>query len=206
MLNIITSQFKKPRGAWGVLISSIMYYYNKKIYYEIEKHASFHDGISVLEIGFGPGFGIKHLLTKYKMIYFGVDFSELLYANVKRKYEKLIRNNILKLVFGDFLTCEFDSQSMNIVFFSNVTYFWKELSVPFEKILKVLKINGELVFYMENKNLLEKESVSNNENFYKHDVEDIRNELKEIGFTNIECINVFDNNNERFIVKAKKNG
>jgi tRNA G46 methylase TrmB len=87
MINkLISNQFKKPSGFLGKVIASLMAKGNQHAYSNILSLLNVSQTDVILEIGFGPGFGIKELLRKHpscKIV--GVDFSELMYAKVLKK-------------------------------------------------------------------------------------------------------------------------
>ena len=196
------SQAKHPHGILGKIWSYIVYQNNKGIYYEIEKLANFTNDFKILEIGYGPGYGIKYYLKKYNITYFGIDISKLMHESAYIKYKKNIEKNELILINDDFLNYDFRMLKFDRVIFANVTYFWNSLEEPFKKIISILNTNGKCIFYMTNKSALEKDKMSMTKYFNRHDIDEVIRKLKESGFIKIETIKLLNESNDYLLVEA----
>ena len=197
------SQFLKPKGFIGIFVSQVMKDNNFFVYPGIEQYADFQTSNKVLEIGFGPGVGIKYYLDKYDIKIDGIDFSKLMVNEATNRNKKYINKGILKLICNDFIEYKFEDKYDRIIF-ANTIYFWKDLLVVFNKINKLLIKNGKLVFYMSNKQLLDKNKVANNPLFIKYSSEYVYGILQKANFSKIKINNIINQNNEYLVISAEK--
>jgi SAM-dependent methyltransferase len=204
MLKNLAAQLRMPSGLLGSLVARIMGRYNKVLYYELDRHTGIRDGMRVLEIGFGPGFGIGYFLEKYELSYLGIDYSALMYEKALRRFAAPVARGRLELMHGDFLECELEPGSLDRVIFANVSYFWKELEPPFSRIWSMLKHGGKLVFFMEDKDRLERTKLTNNEHFHRHDASEVVACLGNCGFTQVRTHRLLDKYDDLLIIEACK--
>lgn len=204
MLRLLSKHFRKPEGLFGKFIANRMVKMNYNAYHALDRHANLEKGMNIFEIGYGPGYGIEYFLDNYDITYHGIDYSELMYANAKKRLDSNYSDNRGKLHFGDFLEYNHCDESMDRVLFSNVTYFWKDLNIPFKNIYSMLKDDGKLILYMSDKKLLEKRSMTNNRNFNLHDKRDVVKILSQCGFRDIVETRLYEDNPHRIIIEAVK--
>ncbi len=196
------SHFRQPRGLRGWYISRVMIKWNDFVYKNIEKHGRFEKGMEVFEIGYGPGTGIKYLLSKHDIIIDGIDFSELMFNQCRRRNNKSIKAKKLNLMYGDFTNFEPNDRLYDRVIFSNVSYFWKELSPQFLKIKKMLKNEGSLVFYMTSGEKLKQAEFSSVDLFNHHSLEDVLKSMSKCGYKEIKTHNVNDDSGDFMIIEG----
>ena len=196
--------FRKPTGLVGSLVANIMAKQNMFVYSSIDQFADIEDGMELFEIGYGPGAGLKYLLARHDVTIDGLDFSTLMFKRAKRKNGKSLRNGKIHLEFGDFALYEPNGKKYDRVYFANVTYFWKDLQPHFEKIRSMLKDDGKLVFYMSNKSALEKNPMTSTDVFNRHDVKDVLDCIKAIGFKDAVSHVIVDDTGDRLILEARK--
>jgi SAM-dependent methyltransferase len=197
------SQFLKPAGLIGIFISQVMKDNNFFVYPSIEQYADFQSNNKILEIGFGPGLGIKYYLDKYEITIDGIDFSKLMVNETRKSNSKFIKNGQLKLFYNDFIDHAF-TEFYDRIIFANTIYFWKDLLLVFNKIHSLLTENGKLIFYMSNKQLLDKNKVANNPLFIKYTVEFVYEILQKSKFINIKINSIINPNYEYLIVSAER--
>lgn len=187
MLKKIAKQFRQPAGLGGKIISAIMEKGNSVAYEKLlKKHYSFSGG-KILEIGYGPGYGINLISENdEKSRIDGIDFSGLMYKKCFKRYKRLVDEGKLNLYLGDFLTYDFGENKYDRIFSVNVIYFWEELVNPFKKIHSLLKNDGVFCFYFSHKTDLDKLKFTKGEVFNKYDIETVTGKLKEAGFKNIK--------------------
>ena len=68
----------------------------------------------------------------------------------------------------------------------------------------MLTANGQLIFYMSNKQLLDKNKVANNPLFIKYTVEYVHEIIQKTNFKNIKIYSIINSNNEYLVVSADK--
>jgi ubiquinone/menaquinone biosynthesis C-methylase UbiE len=198
-------QFKKPQGLFGHYIAHFLDKHNSIIYAEMEKHLPLMEGQKLLEIGFGTGLGIKLFNKKFNNLDFiGIDFSKLMYHKAKTRLRKEINSGKVKLINADFSEYKFADHQFDIVYFVNVIYFRENYSKELSNIYNILNTNGSLVFHMANCTALEKNALTNTNVFHKHEIKSVMDTMNEIGFKNIQEIQVISRNNHSFI-KGSRN-
>ncbi len=187
MISKIANQFRKPSGIMGKIAANLMIKGNLAPYKTIIKELNIQPDDRLFEIGYGPGIGINLISENYQYsVYQGIDFSELMYSQATAKNIKYIEQNRVKLSFGNFLDTEISVRDFNKIFCLNVVYFWEDLELPFSKIRKMLTENGEFLFFMKKKEDFDKNILAKDGIFNKHQISDVVNTLKTVGFTQIE--------------------
>ncbi len=194
--NFIAGQFKKPTGFFGIFSSNIMIKGNTSKYEQMIKNLDVQPHDQLLEIGYGPGIGIKMIAQTFtSCTIHGIDFSRLMYNRAK-KYNKQYIPDKVQLQYGDFLKMRGNSNSYDKVFCLNVVYFWNELNEPFKKISSLLKNGGSFFIYMADKDALK---TAPDSVFNKYSIDQVIESLKSAGFSQVE--NYFD---KGYYIKAKK--
>lgn len=183
----IADQFKKPSGLLGRLVSTLMIRGNNHAYKTILPEMKISEEDTLLEIGFGPGSGIKEIFSRFqpKKLY-GVDFSPLMIERASRLNKALIQQDKVHLLLGDFMDADLSELTFDKVFCLNVVYFWEELVAPFSKIHNILKPGGKFHFYMASKEDLDRLKFTDDDVFNKHSIEKVEDCLKNAGFSNVK--------------------
>jgi ubiquinone/menaquinone biosynthesis C-methylase UbiE len=187
ILGKIGSQFKKPTGTLGRLISNLMIIGNRSAYKTLIKELTPYSNGKILEIGYGPGIGIALISKKFESCdIYGIDFSELMLRRATNRNRQLIINNRVHLILGDFIEAEINTSGFNVIYCINVVYFWDDLHKPFERIRSLLKNDGLFCFYMASREDLDKIKFAKNDIFNKYSIEQITEALKSAGFGKVE--------------------
>lgn len=72
----ISKTFSRPKGWLGSIAGLIMANENKALSQWAIRHLDLTDGENILEIGYGPGYSIKHMLKHYQDLHIdGLDAS-----------------------------------------------------------------------------------------------------------------------------------
>jgi len=180
----IASQFKKPSILFGIFASNLMVKKNQKNYDKLINDLNIQEHDKLLEIGYGPGIGIKMVANICSgCTIHGIDFSRLMYKRASKYNKPFIDNGRVQLQYGDFLKTAVIDKNYDKVFCLNVIYFWNELKAPFEKVLSLLKKGGAFHIYMADKSALKKAPDSV---FNKYSIEQVMNALKSAGFESVE--------------------
>ena len=200
ILRKIGSQFKKPTGPLGKLVSNLMIMGNRSAYKTLIKELTPHSNEKILEIGYGSGIGIDLISKKFDNCdIYGIDFSELMYLRAAKRNRLLIKNNKVHLFLGDFIETEINTSGFNVIFCINVVYFWDDLQRPFERVRSLLRDDGIFCFYIASREDLNKIKFAKNDIFNKYSIEQITEALKSAGLGKVEYY--FKNG---YYIKAKK--
>lgn len=187
MFDKIAMQFRKPTGFFGAIVARIMAKGNRPVYETLLKYMNVETGDKLFEIGYGPGVGIGLIMERYNpCAIYGIDFSELMYADAAARNKKYIGTGKVKLAFGDFITTEVAEKEFDKIYFTNVVYFWNSLKEPFEKLNSLLKKGGTVFFYMAGEEYLKNKKMTGTEIFNKYSIEAITEALKLAGFNDVQ--------------------
>lgn len=185
MFEKIAKQFRKPSGFWGKIVSGLMIKGNRPAYDVLLKDMEVQPGEKILEIGYGPGIGIHLLATAVNCQIYGVDFSELMHKKASKRNKKVIASGNVKLLYGDFVETQINTDGFDKIFCLNVVYFWEDLIPPFVKIRSLLKDGGAFYFYMAKKEDLSKLKFTDDSIFNKYTIEEVTEALNTAGFCTV---------------------
>ncbi|MGZ3846846.1 MAG: class I SAM-dependent methyltransferase [Flavisolibacter sp.] len=195
----IASQFRKPSGPFGIFTSNLMIKGNRKNYETMIDDLNPQPQEKLLEIGYGPGLGIRMIAeTCSGCTIDGIDFSQLMYKRAGKYNRRYIDEGRVLLSYGDFLQAPLTDNSYDKIFCLNVIYFWDELNTPFKRVHSLLKQNGSFHIYMADKKFLEEKKAPDSV-FNKYSVEETMDMLTAVGFNKVHR---FKNNGH--FVKAEK--
>ena len=200
MLGFIGSQFKKPTGLLGKIVSRVMKKGNRPEYDKIIPELDIQQNDRILEIGYGHGLGVYRISSGFDCHVSGIDFSELMFKEASKRNKKYIDENKVELNFGDFLEYEIRPDHYDKVFCVNVIYFWDRLVEPFSKIRTGLKHGGVFCMFMANTDFIKKMKFTKDGIFNKYSIDHVVNELKAAGFETIS----YNAIHKGYIVKCKK--
>ncbi len=200
MLRLIGSQFKKPSGLLGKIISKVMKKGNSPDYDKIIPEMDIKQGDRLLEIGYGHGLGVNRISANYDCHITGIDFSELMFKEASKRNRKFIEHNKVELNFGNFLDYEIKPDHYDKVFCVHVIYFWDSLAEPFSKIRTGIKDGGVFCLFMAKTDYIKKMKFTKDGIFNKYSLDHVVDELKTAGFETIS----YSTNNKGYIIKCKK--
>ncbi len=130
----LIGQFKNPRGFVGALAGQIMRQRAsnvKRNLWTVEL-MDLSPADRVLEIGYGPGFALSEVCKRVtEGMAIGLDHSETMFKMARRRNQKSIQDENLKLIVG---SAEDESAwhetslsgPFNVIFAVNVAMFWRE--------------------------------------------------------------------------------
>ena len=147
----LAQQFRQPSGFVG-RIAGLLFRINREgINWTIgllEIQPTDH----VLEIGFGPGYGIQQVAKLAGQgLVAGVDFSETMLQQASRRNAAAIASGKVQLRLGDSAVLPYLDNSFHKVFATNVVYFWNDPVGVLQEIRRVLKSGGRLALYIISK-------------------------------------------------------
>ena len=184
--DFIALQFKKPSGLLGIFSSNLMIKSNQKNYDKIIKDLELEPRDKLLEIGYGPGIGIRMIAQKCEdCTIHGIDFSKLMYKRASRYNKQHIDAGRVQLQHGDFLKAPITQNNYDKIFCLNVVYFWDELRGPFEKVYSILTSGGSFHLYMADRSVLQEKKAPDSV-FNKYSIEQVVDALKAAGFTEVD--------------------
>ena len=175
-----TRQFELPTGNLGRLAAWLMSVSNKdKNQWLIEK-LDVHRGDHVLEIGYGTGELIDRLAsTMNEGFIAGIDHSQLMYEIASKKNYQHSADNKVALHWGDVWSIPYSTDYFDVIFGSNVHFFWKAPMLEFDFLQRFLKPGGKLVMVFQPRWVKSPAELI-------REMERIRNDFYEAGYKRIK--------------------
>jgi ubiquinone/menaquinone biosynthesis C-methylase UbiE len=181
------SQFEKPRGFFGKILAKGMARGHKEFYKNAVKAINPKQNDEYLEIGFGSGIFIqKHMSHVSKIA--GIDYSKDMVALALDINKELVESGKAEFVCGFASDLPWDDNEFSIVATIETFFFWTDPQKSLKEIFRVLQPGGRLIIemaYNKDDGLDHKKHIKKmNLKLYSGD--DMKNMLKEIGFSDIE--------------------
>jgi ubiquinone/menaquinone biosynthesis C-methylase UbiE len=186
--NYLAGQFRKPSGFFGRLVSTKMERFNKAPYDWVRKEAVVAPNYRVLEIGFGPGYGILEvakLISHGAGCVCGIDFSKSMYKKASKRHRSLIEKKKVRLEWGDAAQMPFEDNFFDLVFAVNVTYFWPRPKEQLMEVFRVLRPSGTVCIYFTNNESLQELPMTRTGVFHFHERRDLTKAFDESGFIEV---------------------
>jgi ubiquinone/menaquinone biosynthesis C-methylase UbiE len=176
----IIKQFGKPTGTFGRFVGWLLSFKNNdRVQWTFEK-LQLTSSDTLLEIGFGPGVTLMkvadHLTSGFIA---GVDHSEIMVQQASRRNMKHIQNGKAKLECGTVWDLKYPKNHFDIIYGSNVHFFWKNPVNEFKELVSFLKPGGRLVMVFQPR-------WTKSENEVREVAEKTKNQYVKIGLQNIE--------------------
>lgn len=139
----IASQLRKPEGDFAAQIAIEMNKANESLYNLLVSNLRLFPGSRVLEIGFGNGKWMDKLFQlQPNLTMAGLDYSEEMVNEASTYQNERIKNNQLKLHWGNSSGMPFQAAQFDHIFCINVVYFWEDPVAHLKEIFRVLKPGG----------------------------------------------------------------
>ncbi|MDY0404898.1 class I SAM-dependent methyltransferase [Virgibacillus sp. 179-BFC.A HS] len=149
MLEFIKRHFKKPQGFIGKITGKIMDLENRKLNKWAIRYLKVKPKDHILEIGFGPGYAIRHLLNRYKDIRIdGIDISETMRQQAMQSLDWEAIKSKVHLSTGDIAKAQLPMNSYDKVLTVNNYTLWGDKESGLENIYGALKPGGKIVIVM----------------------------------------------------------
>lgn len=144
----LVAQFKKPSGLLGRLAGLIMTLRpsnRKRIRWTLDLIQPAKDA-RLLEIGFGPGLGIKWATKRARKGHvFGVDHSETMLAVASKRNRRALAQGRATLIAGTEANVPDEAQALDAIFSCNVVQFLADAETTFRDLKPRLKPGGRMV-------------------------------------------------------------
>jgi SAM-dependent methyltransferase len=183
----MAEQMRCPRGLWGGFAASIMKRYNEQAEVWTVEQLQVGPADCVLEIGFGPGLGLRQVLKGLSAgNVYGIDMSPRMVRMASRTNFEALQSGKLQLQIGSADHLPYKDAMFDKVFAVNVVYFWNKPRVELIEIKRTLKNGGLIALYVVEKNDLQKMRQARTDVFRLRDTEEIAKMLEEVGLKNIK--------------------
>jgi ubiquinone/menaquinone biosynthesis C-methylase UbiE len=177
---ILNEQFGKPDGNLGRFVGWIMSIKNRdRAKWTIEK-LNFKPTDYILEIGYGSGSSFKVVADQLTSGFIaGIDHSSIMLEQATKKNRKNLESKKAELKCGTVWDLDYQEEHFDIIFGSNVHFFWENPTKEFQKLYLFLKHGGRLIMIFQPRWTKSEEQV-------KQVAEKTKKQYEEAGFKNIE--------------------
>lgn len=176
----IIKQFGKPTGNFGRFVGWLMSFKNNsRVKWTFEK-LQLRTGDTLLEIGYGPGITLRKVADNLTSGFIaGIDHSEIMFKQASGRNRNHIENAKAKLECGTIWDLKYPEKYFDIIYGSNVHFFWKNPVDEFKKLVSLLKPNGRLVMVFQPRWTKTEEEV-------RQVAEKTKMQYEDVGLKNIE--------------------
>ncbi|CAH1257228.1 Hypp1799 [Branchiostoma lanceolatum] len=164
----------------------------------------------VLEVGFGPGVGLKEALGYIGKDdpgkVYGLELSPQMVHVATKRLQPYIASGKLQLTVGDVMNLPYPDGSMDRIFHVNCFYFWDDLHQGCRELYRVLSPGGAVATTM-NRTLVKK-GVDGGLNMYarRTDPEEYMKALERAGFVGLKEEEFGEGKNKIYGYTASKEG
>ncbi|WNF21289.1 class I SAM-dependent methyltransferase [Mesobacillus jeotgali] len=149
MIDSMAKQFEKPKGILGKLAGTIMYFENRKINKWSIRKLQVNRYDKILEIGFGPGYGIKTLMSNYRGIEVdGIDLSAKMKDEATKRNKEWIDTRKVHLTIGDVADFQPDHRYNKMISVNNYP-LWDQPLTSLRHLFQLLKQGGRIVLTVQ---------------------------------------------------------
>lgn len=181
----MAAQLRKPNGELGLKVGEMMNKSNQHTNKFIFDQLKAVKGDQVLEIGFGNGFFISHILGQYPgTFYFGIDFSVDMVREASYRNMRYINSGIIELQEASVESIPYPENYFDGIFTINTLYFWPEPLSNAKEVLRVLRPGQQFILGIRPKSTV-KDFPFIEHGFTLYEPEEAEALLKEAGFKNV---------------------
>ncbi|XP_078663747.1 putative methyltransferase YdaC [Branchiostoma floridae x Branchiostoma belcheri] len=145
---------------------------------------------NVLEVGFGPGLGLKHALNYIGSDgpgkVYGLDISPQMVGVATKRFQSHIAAGKLQVTLGSVSNLPYADRSMDGIFHVNCYYFWDDLHQGCAELYRVLSPGGVMVATMKKERVQLLVDRGYNEYAHKLNPDGYMSALEQTGFIGVE--------------------
>jgi SAM-dependent methyltransferase len=168
-------QLKCPSGWPGRLLGHIMALVNLQPNRLAIDALGINPTDTILEIGFGPGQGIKRLATAASQgTILGIDQSPEMLVQASLNNRRAIERGRVRLSLGRFDTLPCQSATVDKILAVNVVYFFQESAQEIREAKRALRPGGVMAIYATDKSTMSRWQFSRSDTHSHFDQDDLR--------------------------------
>jgi arsenite methyltransferase len=140
-----SNQFVLPHGLAGRLAGRLMAAVNADMERAAIRNLHLEGNERVLEIGFGPGVGVRHAIRRLPWGFVaGVDPSAVMVRQASRRVRRYMRSGLVDLRLGDASELPWPDGRFDAVVSVNNVMLWEPLDDALAEVRRVLKPDGRM--------------------------------------------------------------
>lgn len=180
----IARQSSRPRGVlgrlWGPLLDRSTRTANRHAFEAL----ALEDDADVLEVGFGGGRLLSHILSATGGRVAGLELSDTMIRRAQRRFRREIQLERLRLVEGDVTAIPFADACFDRVVSVHTIYFWPDTQAGLREIARALRPTGKLVLGTATKEFLSHRRASQH-GYRLFPESELRDALERAGFDEV---------------------
>ncbi|ORA68983.1 SAM-dependent methyltransferase [Mycolicibacterium insubricum] len=184
-LTALARQLGKPTGFAGRVVSRLLNRGNRSIVVAAVAAAGCVPGVRVADIGFGGGVGLELLLDCDGTMVHGIEMSETMLAQAKRRFSDPILSGRLQLNSGRMESLPLDDSALDAIISTNTIYFVADLAAALRELARVLRPGGRLVLGVGDPHQMAKMPFTRH-GFRLRPIDEIVQVIREAGFGQVD--------------------
>lgn len=180
----LAAQLRKPEGEFGLIVADNLNLSNIHVTQFTYNNMQVEDGHHILEIGFGNGKLMEHLLAKAQIKLCGIDFSDTMVQEARNYHAENIKKEIVEIKNGSIEEIPYEDNYFDKICHINTLYFWPNPLACAKEALRVLKPGGAIYTGIRPKEQMEKFPFTQY-GFTFYDEEKATQLFKEAGFSDV---------------------
>lgn len=179
------SQCANPQGRMGRIMLQFMNFGHRPLSNWGLSHVSFHEGMTMLDIGCGGGATLKQLVGRSKKGQaYGIDISEESVAKAREVNKELLDNQVF-VQQGSADKLPYENGKFDLVTAIETVYFWPNMPDCMKEVRRVLKPAGQFAIIVE---VIDTDSMWTNvvEGMTAYTPNQLKVILEEAGFVKVE--------------------
>ena len=143
----MSRQLGRPAGLFGRIVGRLLNRGNRPVIRKAVEATEVTNGSTVADIGFGGGAGLALLLERVGPtgIVHGIEISQTMLAETRRRYRNEIANHRLELHDATMQSLPLPDGSIDAVVSTNTIYFVEELGPSVSELARVVRPGGRVV-------------------------------------------------------------
>lgn len=179
----LARQLRKPTGAIGLQVGTMMNSFNRPIYEDVLKLLHLKNSDHLIELGFGNG----HFLGEYfrlnsTITVTGIDYSASMCDEAAKFNKTWIEAGKLRILNENAASTSVPDESADFLIALNNIYFWHPVEDYIREIHRMLKKNGSLILGFSPARNMQDEFYKNG-NFLVYEAENVINLVRPWGFS-----------------------
>lgn len=181
----LSRQLGDPTGFAGRIVGRVLNRGNRSLVVAAVAATECGLAADIADIGFGGGVGLDILLDREGTAVHGVEMSETMLAQARRRFADDIARGRLRLYAGRMESLPLDDSALDAIISTNTIYFVPDLAAAFAELARVLRPGGRLVLGIGDPDQMAKMPFTRH-GFRLRPVDELVSAIREAGFDQIE--------------------